>query len=216
MLRHGNFGNDNYKFIFETNTEKPLKKCQNFGNILIYTSFCNQNNLIWKNGVLKKKIPKIFEINFKKYKKFDLRDLCLKRGLILRKLEMKIFIFKKLKFDFLKLLYRFSFISLKKDLVFKNRKFFFSKNPNLKEKTQLKGFFQTNILNNSINKISFKNFKKKSKEIILNLYSESPTMQENFLIKTNFQDIKIDNFDLFILLRNLALKKMFFFLTFLD
>ena len=209
MLKHGYIGNDGYRFILENSTEKPVKKCHNCGNILIYFSFCNQNSLIWKNGISGKKILRIFHNNFKKFKnlkKFDLRDLCIKRGSILRKLEMKIFIYKKLKFDFLKSFINFSFISLNKDFVFKNLI--------LKEKTRLKGIFHTNVLNSNINRISLKNFKKNTSDIISSFYTEIPNIPRNFLIKTNFQDSKIEYCELFFSFSNLACKKKFFFYKF--
>ena len=88
---------------WEWRTEKPFKKNKNLGNIVIFWNFFSMNNTKWKSFFLKTKSNSILEMHFEKIlnlNKIDFRDLCLKRGKIVRKLFIRIFSKKKIKFFF--------------------------------------------------------------------------------------------------------------------
>ena len=138
---------------------------------------------------------------------FDLRDLCIKRGKLTRKLIIKLFFYKKVKFDYFRFFYGFSFSSLKKELIFDNLNEHSIENFKLREKTDLKGLLKTNIISGGLNKINKQEFEKKNKELFLNFNNTSINRQKKIMIKSDKLDKKLENCNLILLLFKLACKK---------
>lgn len=209
-MRNHDFKKFNYKITFDENIGKPLKHCQNSGNIFFFNYYYHYHNFIQKKSVLEKKnclLLANLSKKLKNLKTFDLRDLCIKRGKLTRKLTIKLFFNKKLKFDYYRFFNGFSFSSLKKELIFDNLNKHSIENFKLREKTDLKGLLKTSIIFGELNKISKQEFEKKNKELFLNLNNTNINKQRKIVIKSDISDKKLESCNLIFLLFKLACKK---------
>ena len=207
-----------FRISFDESTRKPLKPGQNIGNVFFFANFYNQSDSIAESGLLEKKTSMLLLNTFKKLrnvKYFDLRDLCIKRGKIIRKLSIKIFFNEKITFELIKFFHRFSFTCLKKELAFAYFNKIPKQNLELMEKTSLKGLLNMNIISGIIDKINNQNLKKKKHELFLNFRDSHLIKRKKVIVRSDYSDIKFENCNLTRFLLELANNKKLSFLTIL-
>jgi len=161
-LKTKTFVDHNFKFILEVTSEKPIQK-KNLGGVFVFVSFYHSKNYEWKNISYEKNKYYLLEPFFRKIlnvKKLDLRDLCLKRGKVIKNLKLTVFFDENIKFDFINFFYNYSFNGIKKDLILKKWKIYINKYTWINEKAVTKGFIKDNSFSLEITKIKNKKFKK--------------------------------------------------------
>ena len=200
---------------WEWRTEKPFKKNKNLGNIVIFWNFFSMNNTKWKSFFLKTKSNSILEMHFEKIlnlNKIDFRDLCLKRGKIVRKLFIRIFSKKKLNFFSINIFNKFLFGIFKKDFVFINWNRHQKIRIKLHEKITVKALIKINLICGEINKFLLRNKaeSKNKEEVIFDQVDQPFNKKKMILFGQRFSDFSINKKNLILYLNAWCQKKKFF------
>lgn len=200
----------------EMSTEKPTKKNKNIGDIFYSLNFFNIYQQKWKNSSMESEKFYRFDQIFKKFiniNKIDLRDLCLKRGRLLRNIKIKIYIEKILKFKDIDLFIRFSLGFSQKNLISRTWDIFVEKYAKIKEKVKAKGFLRKVKVLRSIRKLLNKSIKNsnKSSEIIPILNYINIFQKKNLFLITGSNDCIVNKFNImFKLINSDYFKKILF------
>ena len=163
-----------FEVSLEIFTERSVEKGQNCGGIFFFLNNLDIYKKKWKKASVKRNLSEQFEkIKNRLLNKIqlDTRELCVKRGKILKNLKLKIFFEKKLNFKLFHLFYKIPFSLFNRHLILKNRVEFLVDYPELNQEKIIKNF--PNIL-----KIGTEIYKKeyrkpfnieKSRKLIVNL-----------------------------------------------
>lgn len=201
----------------EMSTEKPTKKNKNIGNIFYFLNFYDIYQQKWKNSGIESEKFYRFDQIFKKsinINRIDLRDLCLKRGRLLRNIKIKIYIEKILKFKDIEFFIRFSLGFSQKNLIPRTWDIFAEKYAKIKEKAKAKGFLRKVKVLRSIRKLFNKGIKNsnKSPEMIPIFNYINIKQKKNLFLITGSTDRIINKFNITLKLINLNYFKNILFL----
>lgn len=215
-LKTKTFIDHNFKFILEVTSEKPIQK-KNLGGVFVFFSFYHSKNYEWKNISYEKNKYYLLEPFFRKIlnvKKLDLRDLCLKRGKVIKNLKLTVFFEENIKFDFINFFYNTSFNGIRKDLILKKWKIYINKYNWISEKAGTKGFLKENSFSLEITKIKYKKFKKSQVlgEINLSVEKIGLKWKKKFFIIHDLSNQKKKNSNLIFCILKKGFKKKKIFL----
>ena len=190
-----------FRIYFTVSTEKPNKIKKNLGDLNILCNIFRGDSTKWKVVKNMKQIPQYLETLFEKtlnISKFDQRDLCVKRGKLLRIIRLKIFFEDKNKFYLRKFISYFPFYNKKKSLRIKWWDKSSKKCLELYEKNMLKGFSKKLITSVQVGKIKYNQFGNPMdiNQIIFNSYFNGMKKKKYLLLKTDLFETKSSRSDL--------------------
>lgn len=211
-MQYNKFGEKKHIIIGAVYPEKPIKKNKNFGNILILLNFQYHYGIEWKKFSFNHKIPCYLEKFFREIlglKKIDLRDLCLKRGNIVKNLKITIFLEKNMMFASKNFICNYFVPFLKKELVVHDFIKYQQVYSRICEKNILKRILTIDLFSKEIEKLTYQEVGKikYSKEFILKSIPQYCNNSKNILILKDITDINIENFNLLFLLFKWISKK---------
>ena len=165
-----------FEVSIEIFTERSVKKSQNCGGVFFFLNNLDIYEKKWKKTSVKRNTSEQCEkIKNRLLNKIhlDTRELCIKRGKIVRNLKLKIYFEKKLNFRLFNLFNKIPFSLFNRQLVFKNQLNCLIKYAELNQKKIVKNFLSLLKIGTEIYK---KDYRKplnieKSRKLIINLDS---------------------------------------------